>query len=196
MKLEILQVGEPVLRQPARPLSVDEIQSPPIQQLIELMRDTMQDAPGVGLAAPQVGLPLQLVVIEDRIEYHREIPAEQLAARRRVPIPFHVLINPQLSIANTAEVAFFEGCLSLTGFMALVPRALAVHVQCLNERGEPRVIDAEGWYARILQHEIDHLKGTLYIDHMAARSFMTSSNYMRLWQEKSIEHVRAELGLS
>src|SRR5262245_34309644 len=89
MKLKILQVGEPVLRQPARPLSAEDIQSPPIQQLIELMRETMQDAPGVGLAAPQVGLPLQLAVIEDRLEYHREIPAEQLAARKRAPIPFH-----------------------------------------------------------------------------------------------------------
>jgi peptide deformylase len=160
------------------------------------MRDTMQDAPGVGLAAPQIGLPLQLVVIEDRIEYHREIPAEQLAARRRVPIPFHVLINPQLSMAQASEVAFFEGCLSLTGFVVLVPRALAVQVQCMNERGEPCVIDAEGWYARILQHEIDHLHGTLYIDRMAARSFMTSMHYTRLWQEKSIEQVQAELGLS
>jgi len=160
------------------------------------MRDTMQDAPGVGLAAPQVGLPLQLAVIEHRLEYHREIPAEQLAARQRVPIPFHVLINTQLSITQASEVAFFEGCLSLTGFMALVPRALAVHVQCMNERGEPRVIEAEGWYARILQHEIDHLNGTLYIDRMAARSFMTSMNYTRLWQEKAVEQVRAELGLS
>ena len=196
MKLKISQVGESVLRQPARPLSAEEILSPPIQQLIELMRDTMQDAPGVGLAAPQVGLPLQLAVIEDRLEYHREIPAEQLAARQRVPIPFHVLINPQLSITQASEVAFFEGCLSLTGFMALVPRALVVHVQCMNERGEPRVIEAEGWYARILQHEIDHLNGTLYLDRMAARSFMTSLNYTRLWQEKAVEQVRAELGLS
>jgi peptide deformylase len=58
------------------------------------------------------------------------------------------------------------------------------------------VIDAEGWYARILQHEIDHLYGTLYVDHMTARSFMTSSNYTRLWREKAVEQVRAELGLS
>ena len=195
MKLKISQVGEPVLRQPARPLAVEEIQSQPIQQLIELMRETMQDAPGVGLAAPQVGLPLQLAVIEDRIEYHREIPAEQLAARRRVPIPFHVLINPQLSMTQASEVTFFEGCLSLTGFVALVPRALAVHVQCMNERGEPLVMQAEGWYARILQHEIDHLNGTLYIDRMAARSFMTSMNYTRFWQEKAVEQVRADLGL-
>ena len=196
MKLKILQVGEPVLRQPARPLSAEDIQSPPIQQLIELMRETMQDAPGVGLAAPQVGLPLQLAVIEDRLEYHRDIPAEQLAARKRAPIPFHVIINPQLSITQALEVTFFEGCLSLTGFVALVPRALAVHVQCMNERGEPLVMQAEGWYARILQHEIDHLNGTLYLDRMAARSFMTSLNYTRLWQEKAVEQVRAELGLS
>jgi peptide deformylase len=196
MKLKILQVGEPVLRQPARTLSAEEIQSPPIQQLIELMRETMYDAPGVGLAAPQIGLPLQLAVIEDRLEYHRDIPAEQLAARRRVPIPFHVLINPQLSIAQASEVAFFEGCLSLAGFVALVPRALAVQVHCMNERGEPRVIDAEGWYARILQHEIDHLNGTLYIDRMEARSFTTSMNYTRFWQEKAVEQVHADLGLS
>src|SRR5262249_35047954 len=158
MKLKIVQVGEPVLRQPARPLSAEEILSPPIQQLIELMRATMQYAPGAGLAAPQIGLPLQLAVIEDRSEYHREIPVEQLAARRRVPIPFHVIINPQLSIAQAAEVAFFEGCLSLAGFVALVLRALSVQVQCQNERGEPRVMNAEGWYARILQHEMDHLQ--------------------------------------
>src|SRR4030095_9969888 len=139
MKLKISQVGEPVLRQPARPLSSEEILSPSIQQLIELMRDTMQDAPGVGLAAPQIGLPLQLAVIEDRLEYHRALPAEQLAGRRRVPISLPVLINPQLSIAQASEVTFFEGCLSLTGFVALVPRALAVHVQCMNERGEPLV---------------------------------------------------------
>jgi peptide deformylase len=196
MKLKIIQVGDPVLRQPARPLSVEDIQSPSIQQLIELMRDTMYDAPGVGLAAPQIGVPIQLAVIEDRREYHQEISAEQLAARRRSPIPFHVIINPQLSIAKASEVAFFEGCLSLTGFVALVPRALAVHVQCQNERGESLRIDAEGWYARILQHEIDHLHGTLYIDRMAARSFMTSMNYTRWWQEQSVEDVRAALGLS
>jgi peptide deformylase len=113
-----------------------------------------------------------------------------------VPIPFHVLINPQLSIAQASEVTFFEGCLSLAGFVALVPRALAVHVQCMNERGEPLVLQAEGWYARILQHEIDHLNGTLYIDRMEARSFMSSMHYTRLWQEKAVEQVRAELGLS
>ena len=196
MKLKILQVGEPILRQPARPLSAADTLSPSIQPLIERMRDTMRDAPGVGFVAPQMGLPLQLAVIEDRSEYHRDFPADQLAARRRVPLPFHVLINPQLSIAQATDVTFFEGCLSLSGCVALVPRALAVQVQCLNERGEPRVMQAEGWYARILRHEIDHLHGTLYIDRMAARSFMTSTNYTRWWQDKSVEHVRAELGVS
>jgi peptide deformylase len=76
-------------------------------------------------------------------------------------------------------VQFFEGCLSVAGFTAVVPRARAVRVECLNERAEQVVIEAEGWYARILQHEIDHLRGKLYIDRMITRSFMTAENFNR-----------------
>lgn len=184
MRLKILQVGEPVLRQPARPLTVEEIRSASLQQLIDLMRETMRDAPGVGLAAPQVGEPLQLAVIEDRAEYTKDLPAEVLAARERSPVPFHVIINPTLRVEPHSTVEFFEGCLSVAGFMAVVPRAVAVHVECLNERAEPVVIKARGWYARILQHEIDHLHGRLYLDQMQTRTFMTVENYARHWKDK------------
>ncbi|MGH8066250.1 MAG: peptide deformylase, partial [Candidatus Entotheonellia bacterium] len=166
MILDIRQVGEPVLRQQARPLTVEEIRSTPIQRLIEQMRDIMREAPGVGLAAPQIGQSLQLAVIEDREEYLQGIAPAILQERERAPVPFHIIINPRLTIAQQPPAVFFEGCLSLDSFAALVPRAVAVRVDCLNERGEPVVIEARGWYARILQHEIDHLNGTLYIDRM------------------------------
>jgi peptide deformylase len=179
MILKICQVGEPELRQFARPLSRDEILSPHIQELIVAMRETMRDAPGVGLAAPQVGIPLQIAVIEDRQEYIDKLPPGHAAERGRAAVPFQVLINPSLTTEGESRVPFFEGCLSLAGFTAIVPRYSKVHVECLNEKAEPVEIHAEGWYARILQHEIDHLHGRLYIDSMNSRSFMTLENFTR-----------------
>jgi len=195
MTLEIVQVGEPVLRQRARPLTVEEIRSAAIQRLVEQMRDTMRAAPGVGLAAPQIGLSIQLAVIEDREEYLQGISPVILDERQRVPVPFHVIINPRLSVARDTPAVFFEGCLSLDGFAALVPRAVAVRVDCLNERGEPVVIQARGWYARILQHEIDHLNGRLYIDRMLSRSFMSIDNLTKHWADKTMGQLQMALDL-
>ena len=89
---------------------------------------------------------------------------------------------------------FFEGCLSLAGFTALVQRSREVVVECLNERGEPQVIHASGWYARILQHEVDHLNGALYIDRMNSRSFMSLDNYKLYWKSKSVDGAKEGLG--
>jgi peptide deformylase len=178
----------------SRLLTKPEIESPSIQHLIELMRDTMREAPGVGLAAPQIGESLQLAVIEDRAEYINDLPEEDLAERQRTAIPFHVIINPKLSCLDDSSAEFFEGCLSVEGFGAIVDRALNVRVDCLNERGEPITIDAHGWYARILQHEIDHLNGTLYVDRMKSRTLTTTENLLRFWRDQSIAEVLAELG--
>src|SRR4051794_18356272 len=114
MLLKIVQAGEPVLRARARDLSMEEIRSAETQQLIELMRLTMRDAPGVGLAAPQVGLGLRLAVIEDQPDYVRDLSAEAIAERERSPVPFHVIINPVIEL-DAEPVEFAEGCLSLTG---------------------------------------------------------------------------------
>ena len=179
--LEIVQTGDPVLRKVAKMLSVDEIRSAAIQQLIVQMRDTMRAAPGVGLAAPQIGESIQLAVIEDRIDYIQDVSSEQLAARQRSPVGFHVIINPKLTLVGDATVDFFEGCLSVEGFAAVVRRSASVRVECLNERAEPITITAQGWYARILQHEIDHLNGTLYIDRMQSHTFTTVENAERFW---------------
>jgi peptide deformylase len=195
MLLKIVQAGEPVLRQRARALTGEEIAGARIQQLIELMRATMHDAPGVGLAAPQVGESLQLAVLEDRTEAMQNLSAQVLSERERQPVPFQVIINPTIVLTDPTPLTFFEGCLSVAGFLALVPRARAVRVKCLNERAEPVVIEARGWYARILQHEIDHLHGRLCIDCMERRSFMSADNYFRHWQDKPLAEVRTVLGI-
>src|SRR5437764_9805442 len=194
MELKILQVGEPVLRQRAKALSPAEISSREVQELIDWMRETMHGAPGVGLTAPQIGIPLQLAVIEDKPEYMRDAPAEVLKERERKPVAFHVLINPKITFHKGAQREFFEGCLSLAGFTAVVERAAKVKVECLDHRGEPKAIEASGWYARILQHEIDHLHGTLYIDRMHTRTFMTVDNFNRYWKDKSVDEVAKSAG--
>jgi peptide deformylase len=184
MILKIVQTGYPVLRQRARELTREEILSDATQVLIQSMFETMRDAPGVGLAAPQIGMPLQLAVIEDRPEFLSKMPPEDLALRARTEVAPHVIVNPRLTAEGAETAEFFEGCLSLPGYTAVVPRALAVRVDAMNERAEPVVIRARGWYARILQHEIDHLHGTLYIDRMQSRSFSTRENFMRFHEAR------------
>ena len=193
MNLKIVQAGDPVLRKKSRELTKDEIRGAQIQQLIELMRTTMREAPGVGLAAPQVGVSIQLAVIEDPEEYLEHLSVEQLDATQRSAVPFHVIINPKLTFLDDSKATFFEGCLSVEGYQAIVERALDVRVDCLNERGEEITIKAHGWYARILQHEIDHLNGTLYIDRMKTRTYSTGENMLRFWNDQTIEEVLAEV---
>jgi peptide deformylase len=195
VKLDIVQAGNPILRQRARPLSVVEIRSREIQKLIDSMRTCMHEAPGVGLAAPQLGLGLQIAVIEDREEYHKEVSEALLQERERRPVPFHVIVNPTIEEIGNERAEFFEGCLSLSGFSALVPRAHVVRVKCLDEGGRHKVIEASGWYARILQHEIDHLNGTLYIDRMRTRSFTTMENLAEFWKSKPVTEIKSELDL-
>jgi peptide deformylase len=195
VKLEIVQAGNPILRQRARPLTVAEIRNREIQKLIDSMRTCMHEAPGVGLAAPQLGLALQLAVIEDREEYHKDVSEALLRERERSPVPFHVIVNPAIEEMGDERAEFFEGCLSLSGFSALVPRARAVRVSCLDERGRHKVIEASGWYARILQHEIDHLNGTLYVDRMRTRSFTTMENLAEFWKGKPVNEIKSELEL-
>ena len=194
MKLKIVQTGDPVLRKQSRALTKEEILSPATQVLIDLMRDTMRAAPGVGLAAPQIGKSIQLAVIEDPAGTISDLSPDELTQRQRVPIPFHVIINPKLTVVGKSSATFFEGCLSVQGYQAIVDRALSVRVECLNERGEKITINASGWYARILQHEIDHLNGILYVDRMKTRTYTTGENMSRYWIDHTIEEVLDEVG--
>jgi len=186
LRLKIMQTGEPVLREEARIITPAEILSEEIQRLIHDMRDAMREAPGVGLAAPQIGQPLQLAVIEDREDLLKGYDAADLAERERRAVPFHVIINPVIAYRSDETKNFYEGCLSLPGFSAVVPRARTVRVEYLDERAQSQFVQATGWYARILQHEIDHLHGALYIDRMQSRTFTTLDNWTRLHKGKPI----------
>jgi len=137
-----------------------------------------------------------LAVIEDREEYHKKLTAAQLAERQRQPIPFHVIMNPRIVSSDGAEVEFFEGCLSVSGYSAVVPRAQTVTVEYMNELAETKGVQAVGWYARILQHEIDHLAGILYVDRMQARTLTTLENLDRVWKDVPVSEVRARLRLN
>jgi len=177
--LEIVQVGDPVLRAQARPLTLEELASPRIQKLIVDMRDTMRAAPGVGLAAPQIGESIQLVVIEDE----------------RAGVPFHVLANPTLTVRTHEIVAELEGCLSFATFEMVVPRPRKVRVEALDEHGQRVVKVGTGWYARILQHEVDHLHGVVCCDRMESRTLTTAANYEKHWRGRTVDEVRAAVAL-
>jgi peptide deformylase len=190
---EIVQAGTPVLRRRARPLDPAELATDRIRTLLDDMRDTMRAAPGVGLAAPQIGEGLALVVIEDDADRQASLSAEQLVARERAVVPFHVLVNPRLTVVGEGVVDAFEGCLSVAGFVMGVARAHRVHVEALDELGRPIAIDAHGWYARILQHEVDHLHGVLCCDRMDPRTLATVANQAAHWPGATPAQVRALL---
>ncbi|MBV8759706.1 MAG: peptide deformylase [Deltaproteobacteria bacterium] len=174
MILPIVQVGDPVLR--ARAAAIAPSDLPSLSGLITDMQATMRDAPGVGLAAPQIGRSLQLAVIEDTTD---GLTDEQRLARERRSVPFHVIVNPSIQPIGDEVVLAYEGCLSFKGFVMVVPRARRVRVEALDEHGTPVVIEASGWYARILQHEIDHLHGIVCCDRMDPRTLSTVENRER-----------------
>jgi peptide deformylase len=191
--LPIVALGDPVLRRVGRELTAAEIKGKDVQQLIERMRETMRRAPGVGLAAPQIGLAVKLAVIEDRPENIDEMEPEERDRKERAAVPFHVIVNPRLTVVDSTPMRFFEGCLSLSGFVAVVGRARAVRVQALDHAGQEVTLEAHGWYARILQHEIDHLNGTVYVDRMEPRTFMNADDHALHFAGMPVEVVRAAL---
>lgn len=149
--LRILIAPDPVLRRTARP--VGEGDADQVRALIPRMLASMYHAPGIGLAAPQVGVSLRLAVIDLQRDEQRE------------PI---VLVNPEIVARSTETEPHEEGCLSLPGQFADVVRPRAVTVRYLDEAGARQEVAAEGLLARCLQHEIDHLDGVLFVDHLSA----------------------------
>ncbi|MED6192457.1 Peptide deformylase 1A, chloroplastic/mitochondrial [Stylosanthes scabra] len=173
---ETVKAGDPVLHEPAEDVDPSEVRSERVQKIIDDMIRVMRKAPGVGLAAPQIGVPLRIIVLEDTTEYIGYAPKEEVKAQDRRPFDLLVILNPKLEKKSNKTALFFEGCLSVDGFRALVERHLDVEVTGLDRYGEPIKVTASGWQARILQHECDHLEGTLYVDKMVPKTFRTVEN--------------------
>lgn len=175
----IAQLGEPVLRQRARELMPEELRSAQVGRLIEDMIETMRDADGAGIAAPQVYESVQLVVIE--VRENPRYPGVET-------IPLTVLANPVLTAAVASapdeladEDAFsvYEGCLSVPGIRGRVRRPRRVHVRALDRDGAPLEFTWEGFRAVVVQHETDHLRGTLFVDRADPRTLTFLREYER-----------------
>jgi peptide deformylase len=175
--LKIAQMGNPILRIPAEP--VKNIQAPDIQRLIDDMIETMQEYRGVGLAAPQVHRSLQVVVVEEDEDDSEE--SDPPAA----PI---VLINPRIVPASDQMEEGWEGCLSLPNLRGMVPRYTDIEVRAHDRRGKPLTLKAVDFFARKIQHEHDHLIGTLFLDRMKSLETLTFlEEFGRYWLEREDE---------
>ncbi|MBI2390720.1 MAG: peptide deformylase [Deltaproteobacteria bacterium] len=190
----IVQAGDPVLRAVAQLVPEKDLGTPELRALVETMIAVMHAAPGVGLAAPQIGVPLRVIVLEDEEGRMARLSKTQRDERGRVPFGVRAFINPTLRVVGDDQMTYFEGCLSVSGWAALVPRARTVEVTGVDVEGHPQRWEVSGWPARILQHEVDHLLGTLYVDRMISRTFCSSEELSTRWADKSVDEVRKALG--
>jgi peptide deformylase len=148
---QIVTLPDPVLRRKARPVTVFDAD---LQTLIDDMIETMRAAPGVGLAAPQVGVSERAIVVEYAIDEEDE----------NAPKKLYVMVNPEIKQCSEETELGIEGCLSVPGWQGEVERNLSITVKGLNRRGQPMRVKAKGWMARIFQHEIDHINGVVFTD--------------------------------
>ncbi|MBX3273005.1 MAG: peptide deformylase [Sandaracinaceae bacterium] len=185
----IVRAGDPVLRARAEELDPARIGTPELQELFARMIETMRAAPGVGLAAPQIGVPWRVIVLEDGPARMAQLTAEEIAERERVTFGPRVIVNPVLTPIGEERARFFEGCLSVPGYVAVVERALEVEVEGLDEHGDPVSWRVRGWPARILQHEVDHLDGTLYVDRMSSRSLAASEEARARYAGRPMQEI-------
>lgn len=161
--LKVARMGHPVLNRTAD--AVEDPTAPEIQRLIADMVDTMADAPGIGLAAPQVHVPKRLVIFHiPETRAHQEEDENGDEAEEAVPMT--VLINPEIEALGEERVTGIEGCLSLPGMVGMVPRFRHIRYKALAPDGSVIEREASGYHARVVQHECDHLDGILYPQRM------------------------------
>ncbi len=162
--LKVARLGHPVLRRPSAPVPVEEIRSSETQQFIDDMVETMREYNGAGLAAPQVHVLKQICVIE-------------VSGNPRYPeapsIPLTVLVNPRVTPLTDEMENGWEGCLSVPDMRGMVPRLTAVLLQAYDREGQPVELVAKEFFARVIQHETDHLDGIVYLDRMQDFSTLT-----------------------
>lgn len=179
--LPLIQAGEPVLR--AGTAQYDGQLGDLLPGLLHAMHMTMLDAPGVGVAAPQIDVPLAIAVMRDPGTENNDDP------RERTPFDYRVVINPRYEPVGDEKLSFHEGCLSVNGYQAVVARYRTIRFTGIDEHGTEFDEVLTGWPARIAQHETDHLNGMLYLDKAEIRSLTSMENMMALWSMEIEPHA-------
>jgi len=162
---KIIRMGHPTLRQIAKPYSLEEIGSQEFQTLIDDMRETLEASRGIGLAAPQIDVSTQIVIIE--------VPESGTRYGESEALPFTVYINPHITVLEETSTGYWEGCLSIPGMMGFVERPQHIVVDYLSDKGVKQSLELKGFLATVFQHELDHLQGHLYLDHIKDLSLFT-----------------------
>lgn len=160
----ICRMGNPILRKLAEVVTKDYLKTEPFGQLVADMKDSMKHYGGIGIAAPQIGVSLQIAIIE-LLGFNRY--------GQEVNLPLTVFINPKIEVLNNDQQGFWEGCLSVPGLRGFVERPKHIRVTYLNSQGEEQILEASGFLATVLQHELDHLFGTLYIDRIKSPTLLS-----------------------
>ena len=184
LKKKVRQIGDPILRKVAVPVERGFLVTPEFKNIVDEMTSTMKSNGICGISAPQLGYPFQMCAIEvtgNHLKHNFNTYGSAGVSKMEMSLfPLKVLINPKIRVTDSTIVSLRETCSSIEGYSAVVPRAKSIEVKALSVNAENECFAATGWIARLIQHEVDHLNGHLFIDSMLYKSFSNDKwrNYL------------------
>ncbi|XP_058830957.1 peptide deformylase, mitochondrial-like [Topomyia yanbarensis] len=185
----VTQIGDPILRQKADLVPPEAVTSPEVRLLVKLIVDVMRKYDCVGLAAPQIGISLRILVMEFKEKLRDEFTSIEYKNKEMETLPLTVFINPELKVTNFEKKVFPEACQSVRGYSGEVSRYSEILLRGLDENGVSKELTLKGWNARIAQHEMDHLNGIIYTDIMNRQTFACTC-----WQAVNAHRGRVRIG--
>ncbi|XP_022824986.1 peptide deformylase, mitochondrial-like [Spodoptera litura] len=177
----VVQIGDPTLRKISEPVPIDKIKTTEIQIIIKKLEYVISKYGSLGMSAPQIGVNLRIFAMRHTVKQIASVPGELARLRGMEEVPFTVYINPKLKVVDYKKIIHSEGCESVQGYLADVPRYKAVQVTGLNAEGIEKSQVYKDWSARIAQHEMDHLDGKIYTDIMDRKTLTCSC-----WEEVNL----------